>query len=458
MSFKSVLMMCHLLARPRGASRSLWVAISLCAGLFVPLGATASNVASTVASSHASSVASSVASSLAPYEPLFNALEDAYPDALSPQRALTQAGSDYVFRYYSGSKSYLGVSNVDGHLYYMGATQGLVDLGLASALMPSLAAHGAVVGALPANALGVTAKPPQPAPDIPVPTGLTAMQVPSGTVTLNWDAAPMGLGVTQYQVYRTYFNLCRSSGSVICPAWFSATTLLGNVAVSNAKPMFTDTTATPDSAYDYTVAACVTEAMCSAQSVPASVNAVNPPISVTGVMVSLGGLGYGQVTSQPSGISCYAPRPEALYLVAPDCFEAFTRGTTVTLLAAADFDSGFVGWGGACAAAGMNPACTVLVSALARVTASFSNDKATAECFFAYAEATVPALLSPKGSATRYMAPYYFRYYPTSGSYLGLSTADGHAYYLAPGSAPLDLGLALQFLAAASCLAPRPSL
>jgi len=78
------------------------------------------------------------------------------------------------------------------------------------------------------------------------------------------------------------------------------------------------------------------------------------------VSVELKGIGGGTVASSPSGIDCPA-----------DCQEIVAAGTTVTLLADADSASVFDGWSGPCA--GTDPICTVDVSAVANVSATFGS-------------------------------------------------------------------------------------
>ena len=77
--------------------------------------------------------------------------------------------------------------------------------------------------------------------------------------------------------------------------------------------------------------------------------------------VSRAGAGTGTVTSTPAGISCGF-----------DCSEPYSSGTTVTLTAAANAGSAFVGWTGAACAAQGNP-CTVTMTSNTFVTANFAS-------------------------------------------------------------------------------------
>jgi GH25 family lysozyme M1 (1,4-beta-N-acetylmuramidase) len=76
--------------------------------------------------------------------------------------------------------------------------------------------------------------------------------------------------------------------------------------------------------------------------------------------VHLQGSGGGTVTSSPSGIACGA-----------SCTGTFPAGASVTLEAVADSASAFASWAGACA--GTSPTCTVAVTELTQVTATFDS-------------------------------------------------------------------------------------
>ena len=82
-----------------------------------------------------------------------------------------------------------------------------------------------------------------------------------------------------------------------------------------------------------------------------------PPVPVQVTLTTVG-TGTGKVTSTPSGIDCGATCTAEL-------------AGTVTLSAAADAGSRFVGWAGACK--GLRNPCALPLSAAASVTASFSR-------------------------------------------------------------------------------------
>ncbi len=62
-------------------------------------------------------------------ECLFDWLEAQYPYFVFPPGAKSQSSPPYSFRYYVISKSYLGVSSVDNHVYYLGSNGVLQDVG-----------------------------------------------------------------------------------------------------------------------------------------------------------------------------------------------------------------------------------------------------------------------------------------------------------------------------------------
>ena len=81
------------------------------------------------------------------------------------------------------------------------------------------------------------------------------------------------------------------------------------------------------------------------------------------------GTGAGTVNDNQSQISCGL----AGGAVTGTCAGTYPNGTPVTLTATATGASTFAGWGGACASAGTNLKCSVVVSGATNVTASFSQ-------------------------------------------------------------------------------------
>ncbi|MBK6688938.1 MAG: hypothetical protein IPG45_31010 [Deltaproteobacteria bacterium] len=81
-------------------------------------------------------------------------------------------------------------------------------------------------------------------------------------------------------------------------------------------------------------------------------------VNLQGISVTV--TGGGVVTSVPAGINCGA-----------DCTEAYVVNTAVTLTATPNAGQVFTGWGGACAANGVNPTCALTVNAGLTVSAGF---------------------------------------------------------------------------------------
>ena len=74
-------------------------------------------------------------------------------------------------------------------------------------------------------------------------------------------------------------------------------------------------------------------------------------------------------------------------------------------------------------------------------------------CLFDWAERTYPTLFAPPGATLQTLAPYVYRHYPATQTYLGRSSIDNHVYYLGPlsGHAILDVGALADWLATAGC-------
>ena len=84
---------------------------------------------------------------------------------------------------------------------------------------------------------------------------------------------------------------------------------------------------------------------------------VGPPSDLYTLSISKSGTGSGTVTG--TGIDC-----------GTDCSESFAAGTQVSLTAAADGNSVFTGWSGACS--GTTNPCTVTMDANKAVTPAFA--------------------------------------------------------------------------------------
>lgn len=272
-----------------------------------------------------------------------------------------------------------------------------------------------------------------------VPTGLRVTTTPT-QIELAWDGALDASSVTQYRVYRTEYNTCVGSAGWSCAAWYSAETLLDTISGLPLRTSTKDVAASYTGRFDYSVAACNAADVCSARSLTVSVRTPVSTQPAQELQVSATGSGYGAVVSDPAGISCYMPRPDVRYLIAPDCVESYSSAQTVTLTARADSDSVFVGWRGACS--GKSPTCTVAIkpSSLTAAQAYFMRPRVTADCVFDWAEAHFPVHLAPRAATTLSAAGYRFRYYAGTDSYLGLSEDDLHIYFLKSGQTLVDLG------------------
>ncbi|MDD5321200.1 MAG: hypothetical protein PHD43_11425 [Methylococcales bacterium] len=69
-------------------------------------------------------------------ECLLNWAENAYPNLFSPAGAISQFQSPYTYRYYSNTNSYVGVSSINNHVYYLGPDGVLQDVGPLSNWLP----------------------------------------------------------------------------------------------------------------------------------------------------------------------------------------------------------------------------------------------------------------------------------------------------------------------------------
>ena len=73
------------------------------------------------------------------------------------------------------------------------------------------------------------------------------------------------------------------------------------------------------------------------------------------------------------------------------------------------------------------------------------------DCLFNWAEVNYASLFAPAGRTSQTVDAYYYRYYPTTNAYVGISAADKHVYYLGPDRVLTDAGLLAGWLARANC-------
>lgn len=74
-----------------------------------------------------------------------------------------------------------------------------------------------------------------------------------------------------------------------------------------------------------------------------------------------------------------------------------------------------------------------------------------ADCLFNWAEANYASLFAPAGQASAAYQTYYYRYYPGTRAYVGVSAADNQVYYLAPNGTMSAVGALSTWLALAGC-------
>jgi len=73
------------------------------------------------------------------------------------------------------------------------------------------------------------------------------------------------------------------------------------------------------------------------------------------------------------------------------------------------------------------------------------------ECLFNWAETNFSSLFAPAGSATSTSTVYTYRFYSTTNSYLAVSSADNHVYYLDQSGILTDIGPVSTWLTQAGC-------
>lgn len=75
------------------------------------------------------------------------------------------------------------------------------------------------------------------------------------------------------------------------------------------------------------------------------------------------------------------------------------------------------------------------------------------DCLFNFAEKTYPTYFAPAGAASGTAMDYYYRYYSTTSSSIGIASRDNHFYYIGPltNNTLMDLGLASDWLSTAGC-------
>ncbi|WP_333874037.1 hypothetical protein [Methylobacter sp.] len=74
-----------------------------------------------------------------------------------------------------------------------------------------------------------------------------------------------------------------------------------------------------------------------------------------------------------------------------------------------------------------------------------------ADCLFNANEQAYPSLLPATGTPSESATTYYYRSYPQTNSYIGISSADNHLYYMGPDAKMQDQGNAATLMTQAGC-------
>lgn len=76
---------------------------------------------------------------------------------------------------------------------------------------------------------------------------------------------------------------------------------------------------------------------------------------------------------------------------------------------------------------------------------------AAADCLFNWAERNHPQLFAPAAGASSVLETYYYRHYPGTNAYVGLSVTDHNVYYLGPDRVLTNVGPLAPWLLASGC-------
>ena len=109
-----------------------------------------------------------------------------------------------------------------------------------------------------------------------------------------------------------------------------------------------------------------------------------------------------------------------------------------------------------------NQAGNANYNAAPQVTQSFtvrpgSQTLAPTDCLLNWAEQNYPGLFAPAGATTAVSGIYTYRHYSATNAYVGVSSVDGHVYYLGPDGVMQDEGTLYNWLPKASCPVPTPT-
>ncbi len=249
-----------------------------------------------------------------------------------------------------------GIASVVSNPLFIGSWDGSSEL--FSGTIDEVAVYGSALTPTQVSAHHAVGQPGSTPTTTPTPT---ATPTPSPTPTATPTPSPTPTATPSYAVTTSTSGtgsgvITSSPAGISCPptcaASFPASTsvMLSQVAASGS------TFAGWSGACSGTASTCRFSSY-AATSADAAFGLVADHNELT---VTPGGDGSGVVTSSPAGISCGS-----------SCSASFPSSTSVTLTAASQSGSRFVGWAGACAGTG---ACTVSMASARAVSATFQPD------------------------------------------------------------------------------------
>lgn len=80
---------------------------------------------------------------------------------------------------------------------------------------------------------------------------------------------------------------------------------------------------------------------------------------------------------------------------------------------------------------------------------------AQADCLLGWAETQYAAFFAPRNARSQTLNAYYYRHYPQTGTYLGISAANEHVYVLEGNGVLTDIGPLSQWLTVSRCQGKR---